>query len=126
MKGNPVGWFELYVQDLERAKAFYESVFKCELQPLPLPDAGGLQMLSFPMDGEAYGSPGALCKMEGVASGGGGTIVYFACDDCAEEESRVAGAGGTVVRPKMSIGEYGFISLVADPDGNMIGLHSQG
>ena len=23
---NPVGWFEIYVQDMERAKAFYEAV----------------------------------------------------------------------------------------------------
>ena len=125
MKGNPVGWFEIYVQDMERAKAFYESVFECELQPLPLPEAEGLQMLSFPMDGEAYGSPGALCKMDGAPSGGGGTLVYFSCEDCAVEEKRAAEAGGSISRGKMSIGEYGCISLVVDPDGNMIGLHSQ-
>ena len=27
MNSNPVGWFEIYVQDMNRAKAFYESVF---------------------------------------------------------------------------------------------------
>lgn len=124
MKNNPVGWFEIYVQDMGRAKTFYEAVFKCELQDLPLPPGQELEMLAFPMDTETTGSPGALCKMTGVSSGGGGTLVYFSCEDCATEEARVGQAGGQVVRPKMSIGEYGFISLVADPDGNMIGLHS--
>ncbi len=36
----------------------------------------------------------------------------------------VAGAGGRIHRPKMSIGEYGFISLGYDTEGNMFGMHS--
>ena len=28
MKSNPVGWFEIYVQDMRHAKAFYEAVFQ--------------------------------------------------------------------------------------------------
>jgi predicted enzyme related to lactoylglutathione lyase len=40
------------------------------------------------------------------------------------EEGRVAQAGGRVEKPKMSIGQYGAISLVVDTEGNMIGLHS--
>ena len=62
--------------------------------------------------------------MQGVPSGGNSTIVYFTCEDCSVEESRVAAAGGSVQRSKMSIGEYGFVSLVTDTEGNMIGLHS--
>ncbi|GFO55389.1 glyoxalase [Geomonas sp. Red276] len=119
---NPAGWFEIYVQDMERAKRFYGTVFQVEFQQLgPMP---GLELWSFPSDMESYGAGGALVKMPGVASGGNSTIVYFSCQDCAVEESRVAGAGGRVEKPKMSIGKYGFISLVYDSEGNMIGLHS--
>jgi hypothetical protein len=46
------------------------------------------------------------------------------CDDCAVEEGRVKTSGGKVEKAKMSIGEYGFISLVVDTEGNMFGLHS--
>jgi hypothetical protein len=60
----------------------------------------------------------------GVASGGTGTLVYFGCTDCAVEGSRVAAAGGKVHREKMSIGEYGFIVLAVDTEGNVFGLHS--
>ena len=32
---NPVGWFEIYVQDMERAKAFYQNTFQVTLEQLP-------------------------------------------------------------------------------------------
>ena len=52
-------------------------------------------------------------------------IVYFNCADCAVEAARVAAYGGRAKsRDKISIGEYGFIVLVTESDGNMIGLHS--
>lgn len=122
---NPVGWFEIYVQDMERAKAFYEKTFEKTLEQLADPTGGeGLEMWAFPMLPDAGGAPGALVKMEGCNSGGGGTLVYFSCEDCAVEEGRVVEAGGQVVRGKFSIGEYGFISLLTDTEGNMIGLHS--
>jgi len=81
-------------------------------------------MLSFPSDMEKYGASGALVKMEGFTSGGNSTLIYFSCEDCAVEESRVEAAGGHIQKPKMSIGEYGFVSLAIDSEGNMFGLHS--
>ena len=123
MKGNPVGWFEIYVQDLPRAKKFYETVFQIELKSLNAPFPG-IELLAFDMAQEQYGCSGAIVKMEDGPEGGISTLVYFSCADCAEEEGRIAAAGGRVERGKMSIGEYGFISLVRDTEGNMIGLHS--
>lgn len=127
-KRNPVGWFEIYVADMPRAKAFYETVLQTTLQSLasPHPDCDGptLEMWQFPGEMMAPGCAGTLCKMEGCAPGGGGTLIYFSCEDCAAEESRVAAAGGKVFRSKFAIGEYGFIALIIDTEGNMIGLHS--
>jgi len=120
MKANPVGWFEIYVQDMNRAKRFYETVFQGKLEKL---DSPGIEIWAFPMERNAAGCPGALVRIEGVPSGGS-TLVYFRCDDCAIEERRVTQAGGTIHKPKFAIGEHGFISLVVDPDGNMFGLHS--
>jgi predicted enzyme related to lactoylglutathione lyase len=70
------------------------------------------------------GVGGALVRIPGVASGGNSTLVYFGCEDCAVEGARVVSAGGRVHRDKMSIGEYGFIVLAVDTEGNMFGLHS--
>lgn len=118
---NPVGWFEIYVQDMERAKAFYEGVFGKALSRLDMP---GMEMWAFDMDPGKPGAGGALIRMAGVPSGGNSTLIYFICEDCADEEARAAAQGGHVFKPKMAIGEYGFISLVTDTEGNMIGLHS--
>lgn len=126
IKRNPVGWFEIYVEDIARSKSFYEDVFALTLDPLPTPDPA-IEMWSFPMDDETmnvYGAPGALCKMDGCSPGGGGTLIYFSCDDCEIEEARAVKAGGTVLKPKFAIGEHGFISIVMDTEGNSIGLHS--
>lgn len=121
MNDNPACWLEIYVQDMDRAKAFYEGVFG---KPLTRLDAPGLGMWAFEMDAQKPGAGGALVRMPGVASGGNSTLVYFACKDCAVEEARVESCGGRVFKPRMSIGQYGFISLVTDSEGNMIGLHS--
>ena len=121
---NPVGWFEIYVGDLERAKRFYEKVFERELYEIPAPDASDIKMLVFEMDEDAPNASGALVKMEGMESGGNSTIVYFSSYDCEIEQNRVEAAGGKILNPKFSIGEYGFISLVQDTEGNCIGIHS--
>jgi uncharacterized protein len=131
MKPNPVGWFEIYVQDMDRAKSFYETVFQLSLVQLPPPPApdggscgGDMEMWMFPMSEQDYGAPGALMRMEGLPSGVGGTMVYFSCEDCATEAARATEHGGSIFRDKFSIGEYGFIAIVNDTEGNMIGLHS--
>ncbi len=126
MKPNPVVWFEIYVQNMPRAQAFYESVFQCKLEPLKSPEGEvqSAQMLSFPGDMSTMGASGALVKMDGAPQGNGGTLVYFGCGDCAVEQGRVEPAGGQVVKPKFAIGEYGFCALVTDTEGNLIGLHS--
>ena len=54
----------------------------------------------------------------------GGTIVYFGTEDCTAEESRVSDAGGQVINPKMSIGEFGWVSVCMDTEGNLFGLSS--
>lgn len=125
MKSNPVVWFEIYVQDMPRSKAFYEAVLGVALTQLQSPDPG-IEMWAFPMqqDQGAPGAGGALAKMEGVPSGGNSTMVYFACEDCATEAGRIVKAGGKIMKDKFSIGPYGHIAIGSDPEGNVLGLHS--
>ncbi len=118
---NPICWFEIYVDDMTRAQRFYEGILACQLAPLNSP---GMELMAFPSDQNHYGSSGALVKMEGFPVGNNSTIVYFSCDDCAIEQARVSKYGGKVFKEKFSIGEYGFIALATDTEGNMIGLHS--
>ena len=123
MLHNPVVWFEIYVQDMPRAKAFYETVLGIELHALeaPMPD---LEMFAFPHQQNLGGATGELVKMEGVLPGMGGTLIYFSCEDCGVEAQLAASNGGSIFRDKFSIGPYGHIALVIDTEGNMIGLYT--
>jgi predicted enzyme related to lactoylglutathione lyase len=118
---NPVGWFEIYVDDIDRAKAFYETVFRVKLDKL---GTEGIEMWQFPSDAGSHGTSGTIACVDGMPAGGNSTVVYFQCGDCAVEEARIEAAGDTVVRPKMSIGQYGFVTIANDTEGNLIGLHS--
>ena len=118
---NPVGWFEIYVEDMPRAKAFYESVFDVKLARL---EGTEHEMWAFPMSPESSGAAGALIRCPGYPAGANSVIVYFRCADCAVEAARAVQAGGKIEERKKSIGPYGHIALVADTEGNVDGLHS--
>ena len=122
---NPVSWFEIYVADMARAKAFYEAVLKISLShlPAPMPDPD-LKMYAFPMFQEAEGASGALVFHPMRQPHQEGTLIYFSCTDCAIETARVEPAGGKVMQAKISIGEFGFIAMAMDTEGNGIGFHS--
>jgi len=122
-KMNAIGWFDIYVDDLSRAVAFYETVLGAKLEPMGDP-TGESKMMSFPADMSAYGAAGALTKSPHAGPGVGGTIVYFMAQDCAVEQARVVQAGGQIIRPKFSIGEFGWVTLCQDTEGNMFGINS--
>ena len=118
---NPVNWFEIATTDLERAKEFYSAVFKREFQFLEMP---GTKMYMFSGGEDAKGAAGALIATDEYKPSADGTVIYFECEDVATETSRVESAGGKLLFPKMSIGEFGFISQCIDTEGNKIGFHS--
>lgn len=113
-----VCWFEIYVQDMARATAFYEKVLDAKTAPLSVDEP---EMLSLIINENQCG---ALVRMPGCPSGFAGTLIYFATEDCGPVSERVVPAGGAIERPKFSVGPYGFIALVRDTEGNLIGLHS--
>jgi uncharacterized protein len=124
MEMNPVGWFEIYVKDMNRAKTFYEKVLGLQLSKLPQSGDSLDDMWAFPMNQAASGASGALAKMNDAPVGAGGTIIYFVTEDCGAAASRAKDAGGAIVKDKFSIGQYGNIALASDPDGNIVGFHS--
>jgi hypothetical protein len=124
MDRNAVVWFEIYAKDMPRAKAFYEAVFDQKLERLVDVGPGVSEMWAFSGKPDNPGATGALVNMEGVPPGMGGVIIYFSCQDCAVECARVPNSGGKIMKDKFSIGQYGYIALVTDPEGNTVGLHS--
>jgi uncharacterized protein len=122
-KTNAIGWFDIYVEDMDRAVAFYEGVLQQKLEKIGDP-TGETQMMSFAADMQSYGASGALVKSNHARPGMGGTMVYFSVEDCSVEQARIAASGGSIVRPKFSIGPFGWVTLCTDTEGNMFGLNS--
>lgn len=120
---NPFGWIEIPVSDLDRAKAFYETVF--EFDELPVHEMGGLTMAWFPMKEDGTGASGALCLGETYEPSHAGTLPYLTAPDIEATLDRAEANGGKTLLEKMSIGEYGFVAFMEDSEGNRIGLHSR-
>ncbi len=79
-KPNAIGWFDLYVDDMDRATVFYETVLQRRLAPIGDP-TGETAMNSFPADMGAYGAGGALVRSPHSRPGPGGTLIYFSVED---------------------------------------------
>lgn len=123
MKHNMVGWFEIPVNDMNRAKAFYEAVFNVEIT---VHDFGGLLMGWFPDRGDVIGAQGTLVKQQTYIPSQEGTLVYFISDNVQNEMDRIEAAGGKIYQPKTQISpEHGFMAVFMDSEGNRIALHSK-
>ena len=121
---NAIGWFEIYVADIERATAFYEAVFQISLSRQKMGEKGP-EMALFPNKQGGSGAAGALVQMPQMRSPStDGALVYFSCVDCAEERSRAEAAGGQCWGEKFAIGDRGYIAIIIDSEGNQIGLIS--
>jgi len=123
MDQNPVGWFEIYVADMARARAFYAEVVGAVFAPSPMLD-GEMEMVFFESNPEGSGAPGALVNHPIRKPNIEGTLVYFNVADCATSIERATAQGCEIYVPKRSIDEMGFIAIIADSEGNSIGLHS--
>ncbi len=125
-KTNMVGWFEIPVTDMDRAKKFYENVFDVEINVM---EFGGEMMGFFPFaeDPEAKGAGGALIKKEGLYTPSvDGVLIYFSCKELTKELNRIEAAGGKVLIEKKLISEdVGYMGLFLDSEGNRIALHSR-
>jgi predicted enzyme related to lactoylglutathione lyase len=122
LNSNPVSWFEIYVEDLGRAKVFYETIFVCSL--IPEKTDGSFQAYRLPGGMPGNGAMGALMKHPMRKPSQEGTIVYFHCTDCDIQTKLAVESGGQIYRKKWSIGPDGFIAIIGDSEGNAIGLHS--
>lgn len=120
---NPVGWFEIHVEDMARAQTFYTAVFERGFEPLPSDDPH-VQKMMFQGQADAPGIAGALIKHPMKQPSTEGALVYFSCVDCAVQSLRAEQLGGQVYKPKTAIGPHGFIAIIGDSEGNAIGLHS--
>ncbi|WP_421824773.1 VOC family protein [Flagellimonas oceanensis] len=125
MEYNMVGWFEIPVADMDRAKKFYDAVFQIDIK---LQDFGGTKMGWFPADHGKPGASGSLIKNKDwyQPSERDGVLVYFNSMDVQEELDRIELNGGKIVQEKTQISpDIGYMAVFLDTEGNRIALHSR-
>ncbi|AXT19704.1 VOC family protein [Flavobacteriaceae bacterium AU392] len=124
MENNLVGWFEIPVTDMNRAKAFYDKVFNINIQ---VQDFGDTLMGWFPFAEDKPGAPGSLVKNDAYEpSNTQGVLIYFSSEDVTNELNKVEIAGGKLVQPKTQISpDIGYMAIFIDSEGNRIALHSR-
>ncbi len=125
MKQNMVGWFEIPVVDMDRAKKFYEEVFHIEIT---VHDFGGTLMGWFPWKEGKEGASGSLVLQPDwyIPNRVEGVLIYFSSEDVQNELDRIEAAGGRILKPKTQISEeHGYMALFHDSEGNRIALHSR-
>ena len=116
---NAINWFEIPVNDLDRAKDFYEKALGVSLT---INEMGPLRMAWFPSEQNAPGATGTLIKAEAYTPSHSGTLVYFSVDDIDKTLEKIDSIGGKTLNPKMSIGEFGFVAHFSFTDTQIIYL----
>lgn len=121
-----VGWFEIPVSNMDRAKKFYEKVFDIKIQTDQFGDTE-MGFFPFPEDAGASGAGGALVLNDQFYKPmANGTLVYFSSPEITYELRKVEEAGGVVLQEKTLIREdLGYMALILDSEGNRIALHSR-
>ena len=119
---HALNWFELFVTDIDRAAAFYETLLGTTLRREVF---GGEPHAIFPAS-EDGGQTGALVVRADRKPSADGALVYLNCDGILDAcLARVQQAGGSIVMPLTDIGPPGHVAVVSDTEGNAVGLHSQ-
>lgn len=121
---NPIGWVEIPVTDLDRAEKFYSAFFgfECARQP----ESNGFTMSFFPM-GEGYGASGALVIGEGYVPSKEGSAVYFTAPEggISAALQKAKDLGITIIMDYTDIGEFGYMAIIEDSEGNNVCLHGE-
>lgn len=120
---NAINWFEISVNDIERATKFYETILDIKTTSFEMM---GMKMVMFPADGSNGNVGGALVKSQMHTPGATGSVIYLnANPDLDLVVNRIEKAGGKIVMPKTRIDENtGYMAFFNDTEGNKIGLHS--
>ncbi len=120
---NILNWFEISVNDISRAKKFYETVFSIKMEEQEMM---GMQMAFFPPADTNGKVSGGLVQSSSHKPSEEGAVIYLNGNpDLANALGKIESAGGKIVMPKMHISdEVGYMAFFIDTEGNKVGLHS--
>ena len=119
---NILNWFEISVNDIARAKKFYETIFSIKMEDSEMM---GMKMAFFPFEMNGKLSGGLVQSDLHKPSAEGVKIYFNGNPDLDVALSKVEAAGGKVSMPKGKINDdIGYMAFFTDTEGNAVALHS--
>jgi uncharacterized protein len=115
--------FEIPVDDVERARAFYGTVFDWQLQPMEDMDYTVVRTTPSDEQTQMPTEPGAING--GLVSRSADTSapsVTISVDSIEEALNKIEAEGGSTVRPRTEIPGMGAYAYFKDSEGNVGGL----
>lgn len=122
--GNALNWFEIPVNDFDRAKKFYETIFSYQMPENVMGQARmGFLLYDFPA-GKVGGA--IVYNPDFYTPSDNGSLIYLNCQpDLSIVLDRVENAGGKIIMNKTMVApDLGFWALIKDSEGNRVALHS--
>ena len=117
-QSNPVMYFEIPVNDMDRAMTFYAAVFNVDFDKETIDNN---EMALFPFADERSGISGALAKGEIYKPTKDGVVIYFRTENIDTTLQSATAHGGEILYPKTDNG-IGFVAEFEDTEGNRIAL----
>ncbi|PSJ75403.1 VOC family protein [Sphingobacteriales bacterium UPWRP_1] len=118
-KSNPVVYFEIPVNDIDKAIKFYKTVFNFDFTKETIDNN---EMALFPFAHEKSGISGALAKGEIYKPTKDGVVIYFKTENIDETLKLATLNGGQILYPKTDNG-IGLVAEFEDTEGNRIALY---
>jgi predicted enzyme related to lactoylglutathione lyase len=113
--------FEIPADDLDKMKGFYTEVFGWKL--IDVPEMQYVLIQTVPTDEKGMlKEPGVNGGMMKRTAKGQVPINYVQVESVDEFLERAVKNGGSVIMPKQHVPTVGYLSWIADPEGNPVGL----
>ena len=113
---NPFVHIELTTTDTGKAKSFYTALFDWKLQDMPIP--GGLTYTTI---GVGEGTGGGMMQQL-IPGAPSAWLPYVAVDDIEAATKKAESLGATVMKGVTEVMEMGWLSIIVDPTGAMLGF----
>ena len=121
---NSLNWFEISVNDIQRATKFYETIFSIKMEQQEMMQ---MKMAFFPFEMNGKLSGGLVQSQMHKPSADGAKIYFNGNPDLDVALAKIEPAGGKVTMPKTKISdEIGYMAFFIDTEGNGVALHSNG
>jgi predicted enzyme related to lactoylglutathione lyase len=117
--------FEIPADDVERAKAFYGSIFGWQLQTMSMGDGDYTIAMTTPVDDKTQmpTEPGAINGgMMQRSDTTPSPVITIEVEEIDQALKEIDSAGGSTVTPRTPIPGMGAFAYFKDPDGNVMGL----